>query len=522
MENLIKKEVGYVTKVNSYLLSIKGLPSARINDIIVDEEGRKAVVHSLLPGSIEALFLDNKPASPGIEFFIDSEGSRIHIGEHLKGKVLNALGEVVSDNGIGKRYKGNFSEKLSFDKKARDIDSRSFIDRQLVTGFALVDITLPIGKGQRELIYGPIHSGKNDFLRDVAINQKELQNICIYAAIGKPVNFTSGLIKVLEENDAMDNTIIVSALSDESAPMISIAPSTAFLIAEHFCNQGKDVVLILDDLGIHAKYLREIALLSNQFPGRESYPGDMFYRHASLMERSGSFNDKQGNGTITLLPVLETDMEGFTNMIPTNLMGSTDGHLLFSKEIHAEGFKPAISVLQSVTRVGHATHNKIQRELSTSIINILSEYPRQQEYSRFGTQLSSHARDILKRGRIISELMNQKNIGFLSLTTQILLLALVFTRFFEPEDRDLDFIGFERENIIKTLEEGKSLAGAREMTSSKDLGFSDLLIELEKGINELEVATGKNKDSSSSSNIVKEKDKEPVEDDKDIGVAEEE
>ncbi len=493
LENVIKREVGHVTRVNNYLLNIKGLPSVRINDVIVDGEGRKAVVHSLLPESIEALLLDNRPVNPGVEFFIDSEGSRIHIGDHLKGKIVNALGEVVSDEGIGRRFKSMFSQNLSFDKKARDIDSRDFINEQLVTGFALVDITLPIGKGQRELIYGPIHSGKNDFLRDVVINQKKQGNVCIYAAIGKPINFTSGLIKALEDGDALDNTIIVSALSDESAPMITVAPSTAFLIAEHFCSQGKDVVLILDDLGIHAKYVRETALLSSQFPGRESYPGDMFYRHASLMERSGSFNEKQGNGSITLLPVLETDMEGFTNIIPTNLMGSTDGHLLFSNEIHAEGFKPAISVLQSVTRVGHMTHNKIQRELSTKLINILSEYPRQQEYSRFGTQISSHARDVLKKGRVINELLNQKNVALMSTTTQIMLLSLVFTAFFEPEDRDVDFLGFERENLVKALEEGKTLAGAREMTKSKEASLFDLLSELEKGLGDLEIATGKKK-----------------------------
>ena len=499
-ENVARKEVGYVTQVNNYILTIKCLQSVRVNDLIVDHDNRKAVVHSLSENYVEALLLDNRSVNPGVEFFVDNKSAQINIGSHLKGKVIDALGKVVSDSSTEKKINISPPQKLSFDKKAKNIDSRSFIKDQLITGFALIDIALPVGKGQRELVYGPIHSGKNDFLTDIVINQKKQGNICIYAAIGKPAAFTSNLVRSLEEADVMDNTVVLSALSDELAPMITIAPSTAFLIAEYFCSRGEDVVLILNDLGIHAKYVRETALLSNQFPGRESYPGDMFYRHASLMERSGSFNEKQGNGTITLFPVLETDIEGFTNIIPTNLMGSTDGHLLFSNEIYAEGFKPAVSVLESVTRVGHMTHSKVQRELSTKIISILSEYPRQQEYSRFGTQVSDHTKQILKKGRIINELLNQNSVGLMSMTTQVMLLALVFGSFFESEENDVDFIKFKRKEIVEFLEKGKKFTKAREIASSKEDGLEKLLESLEEGMSELKLFIDQNKKKTNSEN----------------------
>ena len=478
---MISKESGYVTKVKGYLLTIKGLPSAKVNDIVVQKQGRKAVIHSMSDEYVVALMLDTNPVFPGEEFFLGSSKSRIELGDHLKGKTVNALGLVTSGDKKNSPETIVHSEDFVLDVVARNIDARDFIKEQLMTGFSLVDITLPVGKGQRELIYGPIHSGKKDFLRSVIVNQKEQGNICVYAAIGKPITFTPRLVKFLEDNDVLDNTIIVSALSDESTPMIVIAPSTAFLIAEYFCNKGRDVVLVLDDLGVHAKYIRETALLSGQFPGRESYPGDIFYQHAHLMERSGSFNEKQGNGTITLFPVLETDIENFTNIVSTNIMASTDGHLLFSTEMNTEGFKPAISILESVTRVGHMTHNDFQRELSTKLMSIISEYPRQQEYSRFGTQMSSYTRDILKKGRIIYEFFNQDSVRSISARSQILLMSLVFTSFFEGEERDVEFIRSEREKILQSIQNESSFSEARSILDSAENDFEKFIEAMEKG-----------------------------------------
>ncbi len=492
MMEAVAQEVGSVIKVKNYLLTLVGLPSVRINDLIEDEDGRRALVRAINEDTVEALLLDQVSIEPGRQFYLRPAGYRLHPGDHLKGRILNALGDVITD-AIGssapagnERVDRGEGEKLAFNVVAQNIKARKLITRQLVTGFGLVDVLIPIGKGQRELIYGSRHSGKTRFLEEVMINQQDQGTTCIYAVIGKPTTFTASLWQTLKANQATDKAIIISAMSDESTPMITIAPATALLLAEHFCRQGEDVLLILDDLGLHAKYLREIALLSGRLPGRESYPGDIFYQHAHLMERGGSFNSKQGNGTISLLPVLETDMEGYTNLIPTNLMACTDGHLFFSSEMETEGYVPAISVAQSVSRIGHSTQTKLSRELATRLMTILSEYPRHQEYSRFGTQLSPESKKILKQGRIIQELLNQNSVGPLPLSLQIVTLALIFTSWFEADDHNLEFLQAVRKSLIDGLQTDKAFAQARELAISDKPALSDLLTELESRLKILE------------------------------------
>jgi len=359
------------------------------------------------------------------------------------------------------------------------VDARAFIDSQLATGMSAVDLLVPIGKGQRELIFGAMDSGKITFLEEVIKNQKDTDVVCIYAAIGKPATFTQRLVNVFADSGALDHTIIVSALSTNETPAISIAPSTAFLIAEHFCQQGRDVMLVLDDLGVHAEYLREIALLAGQVPGRESYPGDIFYQHAHLMERSGHYNEKGGNGTITLFPVVETERGNYTKLIPTNLMGSTDGHLMFSADKQTEGIMPAVSTMESVTRIGHHTQFHLQRELSTRISNVLSEYPRHQEYSRFGTELSDRTKQILTQGSLIYELLSQAGIGPIEIETQIMLMSLVFTSLTEEEGVEND-VRANKQTVVETLQSNAFSSARKQINEETEL--DDFLQVMEKGV----------------------------------------
>lgn len=483
MSEIAAREVGSVISVKGYLLSLNGLPSVRVNDIIEDEAGRRALVQAVTEEAVEALLLDQARVNPGRQFYRQPAGWQITPGDHLKGQIINALGEVVTEE-----TKRNASaatdgqtETLAFNVVAKNIEARKLISQQLITGFGLVDILVPIGKGQKELVYGPMHSGKARFLREVMITQQAQGTICIYAVVGKPITYTAQLWQALKNREALERTIVIDSSSKASTPMISIAPSTALLIAEYFCRQGEDVLLVLDDLGLHAKYLREIALLAGRLPGRESYPGDIFYQHAHLMERGGSFNDKQGGGTITLLPVLETEMEGYTNLIPTNLMACTDGHLFFSTEMETEGFMPAIEASRSVSRIGHSTQNKLGRELATQLMSVLSEYPRHQEYSRFGTQLSAESKKILKQGQIIHELLNQNTVGPLSPMIQTLLLSLVFTTWFEAEERNLEFLRTNRPKVIEALSTAKELTSVRELVhNGEQFTLADLIKELEE------------------------------------------
>jgi len=230
------QEIGFVVSINGYLLNIKGLPSAKINDIIVNREGDRAIVYSLHSEYITALLLDNNAIETGEQFYIHSSKLSINISDNMRGKVLNALGSDVDRDDLIPES-GDGDEPLEFETKAPGVDVRDFIDKQLFTGFNAVDIMVPIGKGQRELIYGPIHSGKNKFLREVVLNQKKQNVLCIYASIGKPVSFVKSMLNYLNKNDVLDNTIIVSALSDEPSPMITIAPSTALLIVTSFLNR---------------------------------------------------------------------------------------------------------------------------------------------------------------------------------------------------------------------------------------------------------------------------------------------
>lgn len=463
------KEVGYIQEAKRYLLQIRGLPSARVNDILVDEDGNRALVNAIYEDYVEALLLSTVRVHPGIRFHIDTTTENLEIGEYMFGSVIDSLGNVVMEGATSSTSDTTKEEEtLTFDVVAPGVDARRFIEDQLPTGVSAVDLLVPVGKGQRELIFGAMDSGKITFLEQMIKNQKGTGVVCIYAAVGKPAHFTDRLISSLDAAGAMEHTIIVSSLSTNETPAISIAPSTAFLIAEHFSREGRDVVLVLDDLGVHAEYLREIALLAGRVPGRESYPGDIFYRHAHLMERAGRFNEKQGNGTITLFPVMETERGNYTNLIPTNLMASTDGHLMFSTDKQTEGVMPAISVTESVTRIGHHTQFGLQRDLATRLSSVIAEYPRHQEYSRFGTELSDRTRRILTQGAIIHDLLNQNGVGNLDIKTQILVMALVFTDLLEEDDIEKK-VAAHKQEIIDTVQTDAFAAPRQELENETDL-----------------------------------------------------
>ncbi|MEX0672879.1 MAG: hypothetical protein WD175_02350 [Candidatus Paceibacterota bacterium] len=479
------KEVGFVEEVKHYLVYIRGLPTVRVNDLLVDESGRRAIVGSILENRVEALMLDKVPFSVGDRLWVAKEKAQVRIGSHLFGSVCDGLGNLVSHQQTDASQAPSVTDEesvVSFthDVRARDIDERDFIKEQLHTGFSAIDLLVPIGKGQRELIFGPIDSGKDEFLREVVSSQKGKDIVCIYAVVGKPAGFTEQLVREFTASGALAHTIIISAPSTDAAPSITVAPSTAFLFAEHFVAQGKDVLLILNDLGIHAQYLREVALLSGRVPGRESYPGDMFYQHAHLMERAGRFNKAAGGGSITLFPVMELNRESAQNLIPTNLMASTDGHLMFSADVQAEGALPAVAVIESITRIGHHTQSSLTRELSTRLMGIVSEYPRQQEYSRFGTTLSERTKRVLTQGSLIQILLNQKWVGPLDETMQIMLCTLPLTSM-SDDQKSPQNVRVYREDIMEILREDDVFKEAREGATA-DMPFKEFLELMEQNV----------------------------------------
>jgi len=475
----LNNEVGLVTSAKKYLISLEGLPSAKVNDILEDKDGKMALVTFLEEDSVRALMLDPVYTKPGNRFFLKGNEKIFSFGDHLFGRVINVLGQPID----GKSEFPENNASLELNVVASGIDSREFIKDQFSTGVTFVDSLFPIGRGQRQLVFGPPRSGKTSFLKDVVVNQKDQDTICIYVAIGRPIDAVQRIAASVFDKNNGKNTIFLAALSNDIPPLVSISPSVAFSIAEYFSKQGKDVLLILDDLGTHAKYVREIALLEGRLLGRESYPGDMFYQHAHLMERSGHFNEKFGGGSITLFPVLETDIKNSTDLIPTNIMSATDGHLSFSSALRAQGHYPSVIEDQSVTRVGSHTQKLVQRQLANKILILLAEHKTQKEYTQFGSQLSKKTQELLHKGDVAEELLKQETFESIKPNVQVALLSLVFTPFILEKEKE--FIAKNKRRIIEAISESPEMEEVRDLAKS-DIKLSEFIKFLETKISFLE------------------------------------
>lgn len=428
-----QSEIGYVNSIRDFLATLDGFPTIRINDMVQSDTGLRGWVSTIGRDFAEVLMLDEGQVSPKQLFKRVHSRLSVASGDFLLGRSLNPLGVPIDGKGLLTRNK--VAEVLELDQTAPGIESREYIAQQFLTGLTLIDSLIPIGRGQRELVMGDAHSGKTQFLIDTIVNQKGSGVICIYALIGKPAVSVRNLIDILRANKALDYTVVIATSSSEPAPLIFLTPKTAFTVAQYFQKRGKHVLLILDDLGIHAKIYREISLLSNKPPGRESYPGDMFYQHSHLLERAGNFTTDTGGGSITALPVIELNMTDFTALIPTNLMSMTDGHLLFKSSLRAQGQSPAIDLSLSVSRVGRQTQDKVSNLLSTRIRQVLSGAADLETVSRFSSELSEETQLTLKRKDQILELLKQDPLTAVAKNIQICLLALPFTTFFKNKNK---------------------------------------------------------------------------------------
>lgn len=453
-------EVGFVVRTKRYLMAIDGLPSARINDLLIDEKGNLAIVRSLSDGHVSALTLSTV-ASVGDRYSFLKESYKYYCGDELFGRVINTLGVPV--DGKGSLPPGSIP--LALDIDAPGIQERVPIHEQLCTGVTTIDLLVPIAKGQRQLLFGPMRSGKTTFLTETVLSQRSQGTVCIYVVLGKPV---AGLRKVTDTilgNEDNGKTIVLASLSDEPASAIALAPSIAFLLAEYYRSQGEDVLVILDDLDAHAKYLREIALLEGRLPSNESYPGDIFYQHAHLMERSGHFSEALGGGSITTLPIVQTDLKNFSDLIPTNLMACTDGHLYFVHTMRAEGVYPSINIEQSVTRVGRQAQQTMQKQLTTKIQILLGSYRQQKEYAQFSADLNAHTKDVLRRGAIVKTLLQQVPYKSIQTDVQVLLMSLVFTDAFDSCDSSI--VETHKEALIHALKTDDAFAHMRNQALQK-------------------------------------------------------
>ncbi len=461
MADIVKnQEVGYVQSSRNFMVFLDGCPTIKINDLVETEGGARGWVNSLHPEKIEVLMLDEVKTTPGQLFKRLEKRLSISVGDFLLGRAINPLGVPIDGKGLLSKTAKDAAMEL--EQSAGGIQYRQFIDTQFITGITMVDSLIPLGLGQRELIMGDAHSGKTGFLIDLIVNQSRLNKtrkdsplICVYAAIGKPSVAVRDLIDILRANDAFAHTVVVAASSSDTAPMIFLTPKTAFTVAEYFQKKGRDVILILDDLGTHAKIYREISLLGDKSPGRESYPGDIFYQHAHLLERAGKFSSIVGGGSITALPVIELSLNDFTTLIPTNTMSMTDGHLLFKSTLRNIGQRPAIDIPLSVSRVGRQTQNRLINTISSKIRQLLSLAEELETVSRFSSELPPKTQLILRQKRIIEEILKQEPLTFIPWEVQTIMLGLVFTTF--VQDKDRDFFEKYKSVIIKAFQEDPKL-----------------------------------------------------------------
>jgi len=470
------QEVGYVISSRDFLVQLDGLPTIRINDMVESDAGGRGWVNGIAESSVEVLMLDEIRIAPKQMFKRLQNRLGLVVGEFLLGRAINPLGVPIDGKGLLSKSKEE--QVLELDNRAPGIENRQFISKQFLTGITLIDSIVPIGVGQRELILGDAHSGKSGFLIDTIVNQKNTGVICVYASIGNPAVSLRNLIDILKANEALEYTIIIATSSSESAPLIFLTPKAAMTVAEYFQRKGKDVLLILDDLGNHAKIYREIALLGSKPPGRESYPGDIFYQHAHLLERAGNFTPDLGGGSITALPVIELNMTDFTTLIPTNLMSMTDGHLLFKSSLRAQGQSPAIDISLSVSRVGRQTQDSVSNLLSTRVRQVLSQAADLETISRFSSELSLETQLILKRRDLIMELLKQEPLTAIPKKIQQILLTLPFTNFMK--DKDKNFIAKYKNVLISAFLKNSQLVIIPKSIPS--LKTDEQLIKLLEGV----------------------------------------
>jgi F-type H+-transporting ATPase subunit alpha len=425
------KEIGHVIHVSGTIVLIDGLPGAKMDEKVFFETGEIGIINSLGIESVSVIVFSRDIIKVGTKVVRSGKELMIPVSNDLLGTTMSALGTLYTSS----RKKNIVFEERPIFSDPPNIYMRRKITRQMDTGIALIDSLVPIGYGQRELNIGDRKTGKTQILLSALETQAKAGTICIYAAIGKRKTEVKRIENFMKERGIFYQSIIVLASSFASPGEIFIAPYTAMMLAEYFNASGKDVLLVLDDLTTHARYYREISLLSKQFPGRDSYPGDIFHMHAKLLERAGNFIHLSKESSITALPVAETvgaDMSGY---IQTNLMSMTDGHIYCDSDLFFRGRRPSINPFLSVTRVGRQTQTSLGRDIGGTVVKTLTGYERALGFVRFGADVSEDLKQILTIGEALWEVLSQGTGDILPKSLQYVLIAYAFSGIWDEKTK---------------------------------------------------------------------------------------
>jgi F-type H+-transporting ATPase subunit alpha len=393
MANTQTLSSGVITQVASSWVKCDGLTGATLDEMVIFENHSYGQVIALHKDSVDCIAFSDTPILPGTTVTRAGKQAETPVGTQLLGMTIDPFGNSMTDTPI------EVMETRPLHSLAPGIIKRKRIHHALFTGTKTVDLLLPLGKGQRELVIGDRKTGKTQFLLQTLLFQVKAGSIGIYVGIGKKKADIKKVQDFLKANGIENKCVIIASSSDDPTGVIYLTPYTGMTIAEYFRDQEKEVLLILDDLSTHARFYREIALITNRFPGKNAYPSDIFSVHARLLERAGNFvTDRDGEASITCLPVVETLQGDLSGYIETNIMSMTDGHLFFDSDLFTQGRRPAINPFLSVTRVGRQTQDTLQREISSEVITFLTNLQKVQSYTHFGAELSQEVKNTLQKG----------------------------------------------------------------------------------------------------------------------------
>ncbi|MBI2621943.1 MAG: hypothetical protein HYW63_04870 [Candidatus Levybacteria bacterium] len=472
-------EIGYVKRVVNVIVHAHGLPSVRPGEIVIFENGDLGKVMSLGTEIVEIMILSKKSIKVGEKVARTGNSIEIPVGRQLLGQVIDPFGTPLDNNTIMKRPK--ISRPIEV--LPSGIITRRTIKKQLDTGVGVVDLMVPIGRGQRQLVLGDRKTGKTNFLLQTIVSASRAGNICIYAAIGKKKIDIKKVQEYFINNNVMGNVVITASSPQDSPGVIFNTPYSAMTIAEYFRDQGLDTLVILDDLSTHAKFHRELSLLANKFPGRNSYPGDMFYVHAKLLERAGNFavNDKEV--AITCMPVVESSEGDIAGHIQTNAMGMTDGHIYFDSNLFSEGRRPAINPFLSVTRVGKQTQSSSKRSINRELLSFLTLYEKLRNFSHFGAELTESVRVTLQSGEKILGIFDQDPNIIIPSNIQTIFLTLIWSG--NVKETDMKKLNRYRERLAALYTDNRSYREYVDKIVFSAKSFNDLLSIVQANLRQL-------------------------------------
>lgn len=474
-------DVGTVIGVGDGIARIHGLAAAKYNELLQFPNDVLGIALNLEEDSVAAVILgDDSGIREGDEVRCTGRIAEVPVGESLIGRVINPMGQPIDGKG-----KLKYDKVRPLERVAPNVVVRKSVDTPVQTGIKAIDSMIPIGRGQRELIIGDRSTGKTAIAIDTIINQKGGDLICIYVAIGQKASKVAQVVANLEAHGAMEHTIVVAANAAESVALQYLAPYAGCAIGEEFMEQGKDALIVYDDLSKHGWAYRQMSLLLRRPPGREAYPGDIFYLHSRLLERSARMNEEHGGGSLTALPIIETQAGDVAAYIPTNVISITDGQIYVEPDLFNAGIRPAVNVGLSVSRVGSAAQSAAMKKVAGKLKLEMAQYRELAAFAQFGTtELDKATRAQIDRGQRITEVLKQPQFAPMPLERQVMVLYAAINGYIDdvPVNKVVDFeASFHRFMEARYPKIGKAIAEEKDISSETEKALKEAISEFKKG-----------------------------------------